>query len=73
MMTGAIVAVLGWPAVKILPFPWRLLRIAGLFAGAPREIMEMCYLWQQPVRLDNTRFVSVLGAGVMTGCPMHQN
>ena len=28
----------------------------------PRELMEMRYLWQQPVRLNNARLVATLGA-----------
>ena len=31
-------------------------------ATTPREMMEMRYLWQRPVRLGNARLVAALGA-----------
>lgn len=43
-------------------FPWWLVRLATPFNETLRELWEMRYLWQQAVRLDNARFVAVLGA-----------
>ncbi|MEH3104980.1 MAG: hypothetical protein PGN12_13880 [Sphingomonas phyllosphaerae] len=60
-MVEAIARVLGDPAVPIRPLPWWPLRVAALFATAPREWMEMRYLWEQPVRLANDRLVAELG------------
>ena len=60
-MVEAIARVLGDPAVPIRPLPWWQLRLASLFATTPRELMEMRYLWQRPVRLDNRRLVAELG------------
>ncbi|MGN7161724.1 NAD-dependent epimerase/dehydratase family protein [Sphingomonas sp. SAFR-052] len=60
-MVEAIARVLGDPAVPIRPLPWWQLRLAALFATTPRELMEMRYLWQQPVRLANDRLVAELG------------
>ncbi len=60
-MVEAIARALGDPAVPIRPMPWWQLRLAALFATTPRELMEMRYLWQQPVRLANDRLVSGLG------------
>jgi len=60
-MVQAIARVLGDPAVPIRPLPWWLLRLAALAATTPREMMEMRYLWRQPVRITNARLVATLG------------
>ncbi|WP_037489371.1 NAD-dependent epimerase/dehydratase family protein [Sphingomonas phyllosphaerae] len=60
-MVEAIARVLGDPAVPIRPLPWWQLRLAALFATTPRELTEMRYLWEQPVRLANDRLVAELG------------
>ena len=46
---------------RIVAFPWWLLRLAAPWAATLRELQEMRYLWQQPVRLDNARLVALLG------------
>lgn len=61
-MVEAIVQALGQPRVRVASMPWWLLRVASLFATTPRELMEMRYLWEQPVRLDNARLIATLGA-----------
>jgi len=61
-MTNAIVEALGVPRARVASFPWWLLRLARPFAVTPRELMEMRYLWQQPIRLANARLVATLGA-----------
>lgn len=61
-MTDMIVKVLGQPRVRVGALPWWLIRVAALFAVTPREMMEMRYLWQKPVRLNNARLVATLGA-----------
>ncbi|WP_322400587.1 NAD-dependent epimerase/dehydratase family protein [Massilia luteola] len=43
-------------------FPWWFVRLAAPFNETLRELLEMRYLWRQPVRLDNARLVDVLGA-----------
>lgn len=68
-MVEAIVQVLGHPPLRVAPMPWWLLRVASLFATTPRELMEMRYLWQQPVRLNNARLTATLGAEPHT--PIH--
>jgi nucleoside-diphosphate-sugar epimerase len=60
-MVQAIARVLGDPAVPIRPLPWWLLRLAALVATTPREMMEMRYLWRQPVRIANDRLVATMG------------
>ncbi len=61
-MTDAIVRALGDPTVPVAPMPWWLMRVASLFVTTPREMMEMRYLWQHPIRLDNARLVAAMGA-----------
>jgi nucleoside-diphosphate-sugar epimerase len=61
-MAETIARVLGDPAVPIRPLPWWQLRLAALAMTTPRELMEMRYLWQQPIRLRNARLVATLGA-----------
>ncbi len=60
-MVEAIARVLGDPVVPIRPLPWWLLRLAALVATTPREMMEMRYLWRQPIRMANDRLVATLG------------
>lgn len=60
-MVEAIARALGDPSVPIRRLPWWQLRLAALVATTPRELMEMRYLWQQPVRMTNDRLVAELG------------
>lgn len=47
---------------KIQPFPWWFIYMAALFNVTLRELLEMRYLWRQPVRLHNAKLVKFLGA-----------
>ena len=60
-MAEAIVRVVGNPAVRIGSFPWAALYLMAPFVATCREILEMRYLWKTPVKLDNTRLLSILG------------
>ncbi len=60
-MVETIARVLGDPAVPIRPLPWWQLRLAALVSVTPRELMEMRYLWQRPVRMTNARLAATLG------------
>ena len=42
-------------------FQWWLVRLAAPFVVTLRELLEMRYLWRQPVRMINARLVAVLG------------
>lgn len=42
-------------------FPWWLMRLASPFVATLRELLEMRYLWRQPVRMSNARLLAVLG------------
>lgn len=64
MMAEAIARVVerrGGTRPRIAAFPWWLIRLAAPFVVTLRELLEMRYLWQQPVRLDNTHLLAVLG------------
>lgn len=41
--------------------PWMLLSIGGLFSPLLRELVAMRYLWNEPLKLDNSTLVAVLG------------
>lgn len=60
-MIGAIRRALAAPDLPVKPLPWTLMRLASPFVPLFRELMEMRYLWRQPVRLDNARLRAVLG------------
>ncbi|SDC52051.1 sugar nucleotide-binding protein [Paraburkholderia lycopersici] len=42
-------------------FPWAIVRAVSPFVTTLRELMEMRYLWREPLQLDNTRLVAELG------------
>jgi nucleoside-diphosphate-sugar epimerase len=47
--------VAGHPTLPIRAIPWWLLRLAGMFNGVVRELLEMRYLFDRAVILDDTR------------------
>jgi nucleoside-diphosphate-sugar epimerase len=47
------------PTLK--PFPWWLMRVVAPFVETLRELMEMRYLWQTEVRMDNQLLLRTLG------------
>lgn len=46
---------------RVSRFPWWLLKVLAPFVVTVREMQEMRYLWQTPLRLDNQRLVETLG------------
>lgn len=46
---------------KLRAFPWWLARLVSPFMTTLRELLEMRYLWQTPLRMDNSRLLAVLG------------
>lgn len=48
--------------VRIGGFPWWLLPLMAPFNETMREMLEMRYLWQQPLRLENKGLVALLGS-----------
>ncbi len=47
--------------VKVKRFPWWLMRLVAPFSETVRELLEMRYLWQRPLRLDNSLLRATLG------------
>jgi nucleoside-diphosphate-sugar epimerase len=47
--------------LPIRKFPWILIYLGAPFVTFMREAIEMRYLWRTPLRLDNSRLVSVIG------------
>ena len=60
-MTDAIRRVLGEPAVPVRRVPWWAMRLASPFVPVLRELLEMKYLWDYPVRLRNNKLLAALG------------
>ncbi|MDF0594629.1 NAD(P)H-binding protein [Psychromarinibacter halotolerans] len=54
--------VAGVPDAPIRRMPWALLPLLAPFSVTLRELREMRYLWQVPVRLDNAALVDLLGS-----------
>jgi nucleoside-diphosphate-sugar epimerase len=61
-MIDAIRKVVGNPDIKVRRTPWLLLRLLSPFVPLFRELAEMRYLWNAPIRMDNARLKAVLGA-----------
>lgn len=51
----------GYAQPRLKAFPWWLMRMLSPFVATPRELLEMRYLWQQEVRMDNGRLLRILG------------
>ncbi len=49
------------PKLPIRTFPWIVVRLAAPFNETFRELLEMRYLWERPIGLDNAKLVRFLG------------
>jgi len=58
---GRAVVAQGGQAPRVQAFPWWLFTLASPFVTTLRELREMRYLWQQPVRMANEWLRAVLG------------
>ncbi|MBS1182810.1 MAG: uncharacterized protein H6Q99_2690 [Proteobacteria bacterium] len=61
-MISAIRRVLDEPFTPVKRMPWLLMRLASPFVPLLRELAEMKYLWDRPVRLNNQRLIAALGS-----------
>ena len=61
-MQAAIRRASGQPDLPVRRFPWWLVTLASPVVPLFRELREMRYLWEQPVRLRNARLLAVLGS-----------
>ena len=69
-MADAIRRVAGEPRASIKAFPWWMIRALGPFNELFRELVEMRYLWDNSLKLDNTGLVAFLGEEPHT--PLYQ-
>ena len=60
-MARAIQREVGEPLPPIRRFPWVLVYAASPFVTVFREMLELRYLWQTAIRLDNAKLVAFLG------------
>jgi nucleoside-diphosphate-sugar epimerase len=61
-MIGAIRKAVGNPNLKVRPLPWWLIRLLSPVVPLFAELAELRYLWNIPVRLDNSRPRGVFGS-----------
>jgi nucleoside-diphosphate-sugar epimerase len=61
-MIDAIRRVARQPKLAVKALPWWLFRLLALGGGFAKEVMEVRPYWRNPVRLDNTRLVALLGS-----------
>src|SRR5215510_13393987 len=61
-MADVIQRVVGEPRPRIRRFPWLLVYALSPFVTVFREMLELRYLWQRPVKLDNAKLVACLGS-----------
>lgn len=57
-----VAAAAGGREVRVKPLAWWLLAALAPFVSTLREMREMRYLWQHPLRLDNRALLAVLGS-----------
>jgi nucleoside-diphosphate-sugar epimerase len=60
-MADAICRAAGISTRRIHAFPWWGVRLAAPLVEMCREMLEMRYLWNTPVELDNTRLCALIG------------
>ena len=60
-MAKAIARVAGDETMKVKKMPWGVIRMASPFVRMLRELLEMRYLWQETVELDNEKLIAFLG------------
>ncbi len=61
-MTDAIRRAVGDPKIKVRSMPWLPVRLLSPLVTLFRELSEMRYLWDVPVRMDNSRLRAMLGS-----------
>jgi nucleoside-diphosphate-sugar epimerase len=59
-MVAAIRRAAGRPDLPVKTFPWWAVRLGQPFVPLFRELAEMRYLWQRPLRLNNAKLVAKL-------------
>jgi len=60
-LAGAIRRAAGDPAIPLKPFPYLLIYALAPVSETFRELLEMRYLWERPIGLDDTKLRGFLG------------
>jgi nucleoside-diphosphate-sugar epimerase len=60
-MAQSVRRVTGRPDLPIRRFVWPVIYLGAPFVTLFRELLEMRYLWRQPLRLDNRKLVGLIG------------
>ena len=60
-MVEAVRRAAAQPDLPVRCLPWRAIALAAPLVPLARELNEVRYLWERPVRLNNTRLVCTLG------------
>jgi len=47
--------------LKVVPFPWTMLKLVGLAVPMMREVVKMRYLWDNSMQLEDPRLDALLG------------
>jgi nucleoside-diphosphate-sugar epimerase len=61
-LVSAIRRASGNPVMKVKAFPWWMMPFAAPFVPFLKELREMRYIWQEPLRMPNDRLVAAIGA-----------
>jgi nucleoside-diphosphate-sugar epimerase len=60
-MPQAVARAMGQPDLPIKGVPWGVMRALSPLVPFLRELVEMRYLWQVPLLLDNRKLISLIG------------
>ncbi|MBP1861031.1 NAD(P)H-binding protein [Rhizobium herbae] len=61
-MVAAIRRASGNPDMKVKAFPWWMMPFVSPFVPLLKELREMRYVWQEPLRMPNDRLIAAIGA-----------
>jgi nucleoside-diphosphate-sugar epimerase len=65
-MAEGVCRALGTSNQRIKPFPWWAITLAAPIVNAFHEMLEMRYLWQVPLQLDNSKLRALIGTEAHT-------
>jgi nucleoside-diphosphate-sugar epimerase len=61
-MAEEVCRVRGMSGRRITPFPWWAIKLASPFVNVCHEMLEMRYLWQVPLQMDNSKLRALIGS-----------
>jgi nucleoside-diphosphate-sugar epimerase len=61
-LADLVCALSGLNTERVKPFPWWAIKLASPFVDVCHEMLEMRYLWQVPLQLDNEKLRAAIGA-----------